>query len=123
MPYAKPQTIFFRTEAAEFIIAVQLNTGVDNMPIEDAQAKWSEDLSHYQTVGRLILPIQMGWDRAKDAFFEDLSFSPAHALEAHHPLGGINRARLVAYQALSQRRRVENHKLTAKISSANEVPA
>ncbi len=106
---------FFRTEAAEFIIAVQLNTGVDNMPIEDAQAKWSEDLSQYQTVGRLILPIQIGWDRAKDAFFEDLSFSPAHALEAHHPLGGINRARLVAYQALSQRRRVENHKLTAEI--------
>jgi hypothetical protein len=43
---------YFRRQAAEFIVAVQLNTGLNDMPIEDAQAKWFEDLSRYQAVAR-----------------------------------------------------------------------
>ncbi len=114
---------FFRAQPAEFIVAAQLNTSLDEMPIEDAQAEWPEALSQYQPVARLILPVQTAFDTAKNAFFEDLSFSPAHGLQAHRPLGSINRARLAAYRALSQIRRSENHKSTAEITSANGVPA
>jgi hypothetical protein len=57
-----------RTDA-EFILAVQLNTGLDDMPIEDAQTKWPEDLSQYQKVARLILPVQTAWDPARNSFF------------------------------------------------------
>ena len=64
---------------------------------------------------------QTAFDPAKNAFFEDLSFSPADALAAHRPLGGINRARLVAYQALSPRRRSENGKPTVEITSPEGV--
>ena len=103
---------FFRSQPAEFIVAAQLNTDLDQMPIEDAQAEWAEALSQYQPVARLILPI-----------FEDLSFSPAHARAAHRPLGSVNRARLAAYPALSQKRLSENHKPTAEITSAIGVPA
>jgi hypothetical protein len=108
---------FFRTQPAEFIIAVQLNTGLEQMPIEDAQAAWPEHLSQYEPVGRLILPVQAAWSPAEDAAFEDLPFSPAHTLAAHRPLGSVNRARLVVYRALSQRRLTENQKPTSEINT------
>lgn len=113
---------FFRTQPAEFIVAVQLNTGLDEMPIEDAQAKWPEESSQYQTVARVVLPVQTAWDPVRDNFFEDLSFAPGHALAAHRPLGGINRARLVAYKTLSSLRLRENSKAQNEPSSLEQVP-
>lgn len=114
---------YFRTHDAEFTIAVQLNTGAEDMPIEDAQAKWSEELSPYRVVARLTLPVQAAFDPAKEAFFEDLSFSPAHSLAAHQPLGGINRARLVVYKTLADLRLSENGKATHEPTTATVVPA
>ncbi len=80
------------------------------MPIEDATAHWAESLSQYQEVARLTLPAQEAWDRAKDAYFEDLSFDPHHTLAAHRPMGSINRARLAVYPAMSARRHSENNR-------------
>lgn len=114
---------FFKENAAEFELRVQLNTGLDDMPIEDAQAKWSETDSQYQTVARLVIPVQTAWDPAKDDYFEDLTFSPAHGLVAHRPLGGINRARLVAYKALADRRLADNGKKAEMPTNLEEVPA
>jgi hypothetical protein len=114
---------FFRTQDAEFLIVVQLNVDPALMPIEDAQAKWPEELSQYVPVARLMLPVQTAFDSAKNSFFEDLSFSPGHSLAAHRPLGAINRARLVAYRALAERRLTENHKPTVEITSASQIPA
>ncbi len=114
---------YFRTHDAEFTIAVQLNTDAEDMPIEDAQAKWSEELSPYRVVARLTLPVQAAFDPAKEAFFEDLSFSPAHSLVAHQPLGGINRARLVVYKTLANHRLSENGKATHQPTTATVVPA
>lgn len=113
---------YFRTNPAEFDVRVQLNTGLDDMPIEDAQAEWPETLSQYQTVGRLIIPPQTAWDPAKDGYYEDLSFSPGHALTAHRPLGGINRSRLVAYKALAHTRLADNGKSIEKPTSLEAVP-
>ena len=114
---------FFRNNDAEFLFAVQLNTGLDEMPIEDAKAVWSEELSQYQTVARLLLPVQQAFDVPKNTRFEDLSFSPHHSLAAHRPLGSINRARLAAYQALAKTRRAENGKSTQEIVSPDQVQA
>ena len=83
---------FFKQQPAEFVIRVQLNTGLDDLPIEDAQAKWSEGTSRSQKVGKVVLRIQYAWDTEKDGYFEDISFSPNHGLVAHRPLGSINRA-------------------------------
>lgn len=114
---------FFRTNPAEFELRVQLNTGLDDMPVEDAQAEWPETESQYQTVARLVIPVQTAWDPAKDGYFEDLTFSPAHGLAAHRPLGGINRARLVAYKALADRRLADNGKTAEMPSNLQEIPA
>jgi hypothetical protein len=101
---------YFRTNDAEFTVAVQLNTGLEDMPIEDGQAKWSEELSPFRVVAHLTIPSQSAFDDQKQAAFEDLSFSPAHTLAAHQPLGGLNRARLVVYKALADLRLSESGK-------------
>lgn len=114
---------FFKENAAEFELRVQLNTGLDDMPIEDAQAEWPETESRYQTVARLVIPTQTAWDPVKDGYFEDLTFSPAHTLAAHRPLGGINRARLVVYRALADRRLADNGKKVETPTSLKDIPA
>jgi hypothetical protein len=114
---------YFREHPAEFELRVQLNTGLEDMPIEDAQAEWSETNSQYQRVARLIIPAQAAWDPAKDGYFEDLTFSPAHTLAAHRPLGGINRARMVVYKTLAARRLADNGKAAELPSSLENVPA
>lgn len=104
----KATVAFFRANPAEFEFQVQLNTDLESMPIEDGMAKWSEEESQYQTVARLVLPVQDAYDPAMDGIVENLSFSPAHSLTAHRPLGGINRARLFAYTAMANLRRHSN---------------
>ncbi len=115
---------YFKSNDAEFDVVVQLNTDLEKMPIEDAKAKWSEEESPYQVVARLVIPVQDAFDPARaDIVDGNFSFSPAHSLIAHRPLGGINRARLVAYTAMATLRRQENNRPVAEPTSIDEVPA
>ncbi|MGI4758595.1 catalase family protein [Terriglobus sp.] len=114
---------FLKVNAAEYSFRVQLNTNTDEMSIEDATSPWPEELSQYEEVARLIIPAQTAWDSARDSFVEPLSFSPDHSLVAHQPLGSINRARRVAYQALSQVRRSESGNSTTEPANANALAA
>ena len=114
---------YFKTHPAEYELRVQLNTGLADMPIEEAQAEWPETESQYQTVAKLTIPVQTAWDPTKDGYFENLSFSPAHSLAVHRPLGGINRARLVAYKMLATRRLADNGKSMETPTSVDQVPA
>ena len=115
---------FFRNTPAEFDFVVQLCTDPETMPIEDAQKPWPEDQSPYRPVARIVLPAQNAFDQARAEVVDgDFSFSPAHTLIAHRPLGGINRARLVAYTALAALRRQETGRTLAEPTSADVVPA
>ena len=115
---------YFKSNDAEFDVVVQLNTDLETMPIEDAMAKWSEEESPYQVVARLVIPVQDAFDPARaDIVDGNFSFSPAHSLVAHRPLGGINRARLAAYTAMANLRRQENSRPTTEPASIDEVPA
>lgn len=96
---------YLRSQPAEYSFRVQLSTGSEKMPMEDATAVWPEDESPYREVARLIIPAQVAFDAAKDGYVEPLSFSPDHALLAHQPLGSTNRTRRAAYTALSTIRR------------------
>ena len=115
---------YFNANPADFDVQIQLNTGLDDMPIEDAMAKWSEEDSQYQTVAHLHIPQQNAFDPTSETYVDgDLSFSPAHTLAVHRPLGGINRARLAAYTALADTRRTENNRPTSEPTSIDQVPA
>ncbi len=115
---------FFRAHPAEFDLRVQLNTDLETMPIEKAEAAWSEADSPYRTVAHLTIPVQQAYTPTREDFVDgDLSFNPAHTLLEHKPLGSINRARIAAYTALSATRRSENGRPQFEPTSLDQVPA
>lgn len=100
---------FFRDNGATFDLMVQLNTNLEEMPIEDASVDWSQDSSPYRAAARLTLPQQEAFTEEKRRQFdEDMAFAPNNSLEAHRPLGGVMRARLQVYPEMSRRRMADN---------------
>ncbi|MBN8214685.1 MAG: catalase [Xanthomonadales bacterium] len=85
---------------ASFDFCVQLRQ--DGMPIEDAAPRWDETASPFLKVATLRIPKQKFRSAQRDALAESLAFSPGHALPAHVPMGGLNRARIKIYKALSK---------------------
>jgi hypothetical protein len=93
---------------AEFELLVQTQTDADTMPIEDPSVVWDEGASPFRKVATIRIPAQSFDAPAQQTFCENLSFTPWHSLPEHRPLGGINRARRVVYEALSERRHERN---------------
>jgi hypothetical protein len=99
----------FSHDGGEWELRVQLNTGVDTMPIEDASVEWPESESPYVTVARLRAGPQAAWNESlSHAIDEGMQFNPWHALAAHRPLGSVNRVRKAVY-AMSKRFRAERN--------------
>ncbi|MFD1875522.1 catalase family protein [Hymenobacter bucti] len=114
---------FFAQHGASFELRVQLCTDLAAMPVEDASVEWPEAQSPYRTVARLTFPPQASFSEARFQYFEQrLSFNPLHALEAHRPLGGIQRARGAVYLQTQDFRQHTNQVAAAEPLSADEVP-
>jgi Catalase len=79
-------------------LRVQLCTDIETMPIEDSSVVWPVSASPYITVARIVAPIQTVGELEAGASDDTLSFSPWNALDAHRPLGSINRVRKAAYE-------------------------
>ena len=84
---------------AAFDFCVQLRAA--SMPVEDPTITWSEAASPFIPVARVTIPRQVFDTPERIAFGENLSFTPWHGLDAHRPLGGINRVRRTVYEAVS----------------------
>jgi hypothetical protein len=82
-----------------FDLAVQLRQG--DLPVEDAAVLWPESDAPFAKVATLTIPSQVFRTPERDRLSEQLSFSPAHALVQHRPLGSINRARMNIYKTNS----------------------
>lgn len=89
---------YFRDQGGEWEFKVQLLTNPETMPVEDASVVWPEEESPFVTVARLRVEPQPSWNEERERQIDDgMAFSVWHALEAHRPLGGINRARRDTY--------------------------
>ena len=86
---------------AAFDVMVQFQTDGRRMPIEDASVEWKREDSPYVRVARLRIPPQVVGDEARAAACERTAFNPWHCLEAHRPLGNMNRARRAIYEAMA----------------------
>lgn len=78
---------------ASFDFKVQLQRDADAMPIEDPTKIWDESISPFVKVATINIPHQIFDTEERKRADEKQSFSPWYALQAHQPLGGINRAR------------------------------
>lgn len=97
-----------REREARFDFLVQLQTDAESMPIEDAAQRWDDEVSPFLKVATLRIPAQTFESPAQLDFGEKLSFSPWHCIAEHRPLGGINRARKLLYEVMSERRLKRN---------------
>lgn len=97
-----------RAEEARFDFVVQFRKDAQKMPIEDPTVLWDESISKPVKVATLIID-QADLNSPESIAFrkevEAMSFNPWHALEAHRPLGGINRLRRRVYQESTKLRR------------------
>jgi hypothetical protein len=89
---------------ASFDFMVQLRTRPDAMPVEDPTITWDETAAPFAPVACITIPPQDFDSLGQHAFCENLSFTPWHCLDAHRPLGGINRVRRVVYEHISHLR-------------------
>ncbi len=80
--------------------ADSINPDVD---IENACHDWKEDHTcRFHHVATLTIPLQEFSSAEQEQRCERLVFTPWHGLEAHRPLGGINRLRRDVYKASAQ---------------------
>lgn len=78
---------------------VQLCRDPERQPIEDPTVEWDEEEAPFQTVGTLRVAAQDSWDPAQvRRIDEETRFSIWTGLDAHRPLGNINRARNAPYR-------------------------
>lgn len=98
------------THEASFDFMIQVQKDPVRMPVEDAGVEWSETESPFIKVATIRIAPQAFRTAEREQLAEDLSFSPAHSLIEHRPIGGINRARVEIYRSLSEFRHKRNNK-------------
>jgi hypothetical protein len=86
---------------------IQLQEDAVKMPIEDVCVEWK---SPWHKVAQLEIPQQMFDTPEMNTLGENLTFSPWHSHKDNQPLGGINRARKAAYEAIGKFRVERNTK-------------
>jgi hypothetical protein len=94
---------------AYFDFYVQFQTDPRKMPIENPIIPWDEKLSPYRKVASLKILQQECDTPARRSLAENISFNAWRTMPEHRPLGGINRARLKVYPAISQFRHRRNN--------------
>lgn len=80
---------------------VQEQTEPLKMPIEDTLKIWKEKKWPFIKIATITVPKQNTYAPGQVEFCENLSYNPWHSLEAHRPLGGINRSRLDVMKTIS----------------------
>ena len=94
---------------AEFDFMIQRRARPEAMPVEDPTIEWNERDAPFVPVARITIPKQTFDSPAQMTFCENLSFSPWHCVDAHRPLGGLNRLRRSVYETISRVRHELNH--------------
>jgi hypothetical protein len=80
----------------------------DRMDVEDSRIEWKEAQAPFYKIARIRIPQQVFDTPEQNAFCENLSFTPWHALPEHNPLGVTNRLRKIIYDHISRVRHEMN---------------
>ncbi|MEB2622581.1 catalase family protein [Pseudomonas sp. YuFO8] len=91
-----------------FVLQIQRQDASKYMPIEDTSIEWQGSDAPFQTVARVRVPAQDFDTPAQNLQCDNLSFNPWFGIEAHRPIGGINRLRKAVYEAVSDYRHDRN---------------
>jgi hypothetical protein len=97
-----------KTQGACFDFMVQEKVAGANMPIDDASVIWSEKKSPFIPIARVNIPPQDFTSLEQQNFCENISMNPWHGVGDWEPLGSLNRARRLVYNAVSAFRHEKN---------------
>lgn len=115
---------YFDGNDAVFELRAQLWVDAEAQPIEDTSVDWPTRVSEYRTIATIRLPRQAAYRPDRVRYFDEvMTFRPAHALEAHRPLGGVMRARMQVYRALSDFRHRETGIAAVNTATITDIPA
>jgi hypothetical protein len=89
----------------EFLVQPRTSGSMD---VEDSRIEWKEAQAPFYPVATIRIPQQIFDTREQNAFCENLSFTPWHALPEHKPLGVTNRLRKIIYDHISRVRHEMN---------------
>jgi hypothetical protein len=114
---------YFRDNDAEYDFQVQVCENIQDQPAEDASVEWEETKYPFQTVGKVVLPKQDSFDTKRRVFWYDrVKLNVWYGLEAHRPLGSVNRLRKELYQKSAHNRQDMNAVDISGVSSTDEIP-
>ena len=115
---------FFSQGPGVWDVKVQLAlAGEEKFPIEKADVRWPVEDSPWVTVGRLSAPAQETYSDARQVYVDErIHFSPWHGITKHQPLGGIMRARKLAYTEAQKYRAQRNNREAADPKTHAEIP-
>ncbi|MCP1420250.1 catalase [Pseudomonas laurylsulfativorans] len=91
-----------------FALQIQRQDANKYMPIEDTSIEWRESDAPFETVARIKVAAQDFDTPALNLQCDNQSFNPWFGIEAHRPIGGINRLRKAVYEAVSDYRHARN---------------
>ncbi|MFJ7795399.1 catalase family protein [Pseudomonas sp. NPDC096950] len=91
-----------------FVLQIQRQDANKYMPIEDTSIEWRESDAPFETIAKINMPAQDFDTPALNLQCDNQSFNPWFGLEAHRPIGGINRLRKAVYEAISDYRHSRN---------------
>jgi catalase len=97
-----------RKAPACFEFMVQFQQDPVTMPIENAAVVWDEEHSPFNKVATITINNQAFTSATSIENCEAMTFNPWQSVEAHQPLGGINRVRKPVYSEIADFRRTEN---------------
>jgi len=91
-----------------FVLQIQRQDTQKFMPIEDTSIEWKESDAPFETVAKVRVAPQDFDTPALNLACDNQSFNPWFGVEAHRPVGGINRLRKAVYEAVSDYRHSRN---------------
>ena len=115
---------YFGTYDAVYDFKIQLGTDPVHHPTEDASVVWDETSAPWQTIGSVTFPKQEGVMEPKRRMMweERVRLSPFRGLEAHRPLGGVNRQRRHVYERSWRQRKELNANGEGAVVEVDEIP-
>ncbi|WP_341963027.1 catalase family protein [Pseudomonas sp. RC10] len=91
-----------------FVLQIQRQDPQKFMPIEDTSIEWKESDAPFETVAKVRVAPQDFDTPEQNLACDNQSFNPWFGVEAHRPIGGINRLRKAVYEAVSDYRHSRN---------------
>ena len=95
-------------EEISFDFCVQFFKDKETTCLDNGQAMWRLRDAPLVKLATLRLPVQTTSTEERESLVERLSFSPAHCLIEHQPVGEINMGRVVVYDRLAHYRQQKN---------------